>query len=129
MPTLHIISFGYGHSPAPDADLVLDVRASLRNPHHDSAMRELTGLSERVYQHVVTTPGAEELARDTLTLALHLADAVRRDVTVAWGCVGGRHRSVGLARLTRTLAHATGRDATLTHRDVHRPVLASHHHA
>ncbi|MEU2827188.1 RNase adapter RapZ [Streptomyces lavendulae] len=129
MPTLHVISFGYGHNPAPAADLVVDVRNSLRNPHHDPAMRELTGLSERVYEHVISTPGAEDLARDTLTLALHLAETTNRDVTVAWGCVGGRHRSVGLARLTHTLALADGRQASLTHRDVERPVLASRHHA
>ncbi|MGI8313446.1 RapZ C-terminal domain-containing protein [Saccharopolyspora hattusasensis] len=45
-------------APAPDADITLDARRHLRNPHRDPAMRYLTGLDARVRDHVLATPGA-----------------------------------------------------------------------
>jgi len=120
---IRVISFGYGHGPAPVADLVFDLRAALRNPHHDPAMRTLTGLDQTVYDHVMDTPGAERLAFNAVATARGLAQDTGADITVAWGCTGGRHRSVGLARRTHELLREVGEEATIEHRDVDRPVL------
>jgi UPF0042 nucleotide-binding protein len=121
--TIHVFSFGYGHGPAPEADLVLDLRALLRNPHHDPQMEHLTGLDERVYAHVLATPGAQRLAANIVTTARDLAEDTGGDVTVAWGCTGGRHRSVGLARLSHALLREAGEETTLQHRDVDQDLL------
>ncbi|MEU5980144.1 RNase adapter RapZ [Streptomyces sp. NPDC047315] len=133
-PLLRVVSFGYGHGPAPTADITLDLRRSLRNPHHDPAMRHMTGLDERVYQHVLDTPGARHLAAQT-TLAAHmlLTETSSPVVTVAAGCVGGRHRAVAMAReieqQARSYAAAAGYEVQLVHRDVHRDVLPSSVHS
>ncbi|MEV7595497.1 RNase adapter RapZ [Streptomyces sp. NPDC089922] len=121
--TIHIVSFGYGHDQAPTADLTLDLRALLRNPFHDAQLKHRTGLDPEVYDHVKDTPGAERLAFNTVTTALGLAEDTRADVTIAWGCTGGRHRSVGLARLSHELLLGAGHKVTIEHRDVDKDLL------
>ncbi|WP_030753178.1 RNase adapter RapZ, partial [Streptomyces sp. NRRL S-31] len=115
---IRIISFGYGHGPAPTADLTFDLRALLRNPFHDPELKHRTGLDQEVYDHVRNTPGAERLAANVVTTARVLAEETGADVTIGWGCTGGRHRSVGLARLSYELLCEAGDEATVEHRDV-----------
>lgn len=123
MVQVYVISFGYGHAPAPEADLTLDTRRLLRNPHHDPRMRELTGLDEVVRRHVLATPGAVRLISNTAVLAADLHAQTRALVTVAVGCVGGRHRSVAIAEELAATLHSDGIKTSVTHRDVHRPVI------
>lgn len=75
--TVTITSFGYGHSAAPKATIVIDVRHSYRDPHVDPAMRQLTGRDAAVIDRVVAQPGAWEFVdqRDP-TLFLVEADAI-----------------------------------------------------
>lgn len=117
-----IISFGYGHAEPPAADRVADVRASLRNPFHDESLRELTGLDKPVRDHLTATPGAPALVVDLTATAAGLA-RVKSSVTIAIGCVGGRHRSVALAELVAGCLRGVGADVEVQHRDVDRPLL------
>lgn len=126
--TVHVVSFGYGHGPVPDADLVVDLRALLRNPFHDPALKHRTGLDRAVYDHVMATPGAQRLAVNAVATARSLAEDTGREVTLAWGCVGGRHRSVGLARAAAKLLNDCGVEVTLEHRDVDQPLLPAGAH-
>ncbi|WP_119580661.1 RapZ C-terminal domain-containing protein [Streptomyces europaeiscabiei] len=121
--TIRIVSFGYGHAPAPTADLVFDLRALLRNPFHNPELKHRTGLDQEVYDHVWDTPGAERLAFNAVATARSLAEDTGTDVTMAWGCTGGRHRSVGLARLAHELLLGVGDEATIEHRDVDQDLL------
>jgi UPF0042 nucleotide-binding protein len=123
MGHVHVTSFGYGHAPAPEADLTVDARRHLRNPHADPAMRDLTGLDEAVRQHVLATPGAARLIHNTTVLVADLHAQTRAPVTVAVGCVGGRHRSVAIAEEVAATLRSDGVKATVTHRDVHHPVI------
>ncbi len=115
---IRIISFRYGHGAAPTADLTYDLRALLRNPHHDPALCHMTGLDQAVYDHVMATDGAERLAFNAVATARGLAQDTGADVTVAFGCTGGRHRSVGLARRAHELLSTVGDASTIEHRDV-----------
>ncbi|MER5622524.1 RNase adapter RapZ [Streptosporangium sp. NPDC002544] len=126
MTGVQITSFGYGHSEQPTADLTIDARRNLRNPHHDPAMRTLTGLDRTVREHVLATPGASALVGYAVACTAALAAATGRDVTVATGCVGGRHRSVALAEeIAAGLRSDHGMHVTVTHRDVAKPVIQS----
>jgi RNase adapter protein RapZ len=119
-------SFGYLHGPPPVAHLTVDVRDLLRNPHIDPAMRELTGSHPAVRDHVLHTPGAVGVLGGTWVLLRKLTHVVPPGdgvVTVAFGCAGGRHRSVALADKLVALLIRDGVDAVVRHRDVHRPVV------
>jgi RNase adaptor protein for sRNA GlmZ degradation len=121
-----VTSFGYGHAPAPEADLTVDARRHLRNPHHDPAMRHRTGLDADVRHHVMTTPGAAGLIHHTAAAARALADvagAGGRQVVLAIGCVGGKHRAVALAEAVGTALRAFGICVDVAHRDVDKPVI------
>jgi UPF0042 nucleotide-binding protein len=122
-----VTSFGFLHGrPPEEAHIVVDVRQALRNPHQDPAMRELTGLDPRVREHVLATPQAVDMVLDTAALVTSLLPGHDRRsllVQVAFGCAGGRHRSVVLANeLTNVLVKA-GIGAVVSHRDILRPVV------
>lgn len=122
-----VTSFGFLHGPAPEeAHIVVDLREALRNPHRDPAMRELTGLDPQVREHVLATPRAVDIVLDTAALVASLLPGHDRQgllVQVAFGCAGGRHRSVVLANeLTNVLLKA-GIGADVSHRDILRPVV------
>ncbi|MYW00214.1 hypothetical protein GT354_18365 [Streptomyces sp. SID3343] len=128
--SIHFVSYGTGHGPAPTATITYDVSGGvLRNPHHDPAMRHLTGLDEVVYRHVLATPGAGRLAAHAAATATALWEDTGADIVVGVACIGGRHRSVGMARRAHELVTEAGIAATIEHRDVHLPVLPSVAHA
>lgn len=123
-----VTSFGYLHlrERQPRADLVVDVREHLRDPHGDPGMRALTGLDPAVVNKVLTTPGALGLIEALVSAAEALLPAAHpagRLVTVAIGCAGGRHRSVVIATtVAARLAHA-GWGAEAEHLHLRLPVV------
>jgi RNase adapter protein RapZ len=123
-----VVSFGYLHGAAPDAHVTIDLRKALYDPHVAPAMRELTGLYPAVRANVLGTPGAERILHGAALLVdALLAGHERRDgdllVRVAFGCAGGRHRSVVLANELTRLLVAAGIGAEVSHRDILRPVV------
>ncbi len=122
---LLVTSFGYLHGPPPAADVTVDLRDWLRDPHVDQAMREMTGLDPAVRDKVELTPGAVELARKVVWLAATLAGLADegRTVRVALGCAGGRRRSVALAELVADRLRNLAWSTQVVHRDVDLPVV------
>ncbi|MBN6036234.1 RNase adapter RapZ [Amycolatopsis sp. 195334CR] len=124
---VNVESFGYLHDAPPrDAHLVVDLRNCLHNPAADPAMRELTGLYPRVRQHVLDTPGTADVLASVLetTRVLHqLHNPRRRKVIVAFGCAGGRHRSVVLANELTNALNRAGIATSVVHRDILQPVV------
>jgi len=116
-----VMSFGYKHGLPRDVDLVFDCRF-LPNPYWVPELCELSGLDPAVVDYVLAQPAAEAfLGRldDLLELLLpHYAAEGKSYLTIAFGCTGGRHRSVAIAeRVARTLG-AEWAPAVL-HRDLH----------
>lgn len=125
-PACTVISFGYGHAESPTVDVTVDARL-YRNPHHDPAMRYLTGLDEAVHLHVLGTPGVREAIADAAASAVELA-RLQPEIRVGVGCVGGRHRSVSMAIEIAASLTAAGVTTQVEHRDVDKPVLTSPAH-
>ena len=97
---LLFMSFGYKRGMPIDADIVLDLRF-LPNPFYDEGLRPLSGLDEPVRSFVFADARAvpffdatERLLR--LMLPGFAAQGKLR-LMVAFGCTGGRHRSVAAA--------------------------------
>jgi UPF0042 nucleotide-binding protein len=93
-------SFGFKHGPPRDADLVFDVRF-LPNPHWEPALRELTGHDSRVLEYVARGGKLEEFYDRIVPLLDFLLPEYKAEgkahLAIAFGCTGGRHRSVAIA--------------------------------
>jgi RNase adaptor protein for sRNA GlmZ degradation len=123
-PALRVLSFGYGHGyNPPDADITVDVRTWFRDPHVSPELRNLTGLDEAVREAVRTTPGVLSFMFWLYSAARVLLERDIRTVTVAIGCVGGRHRSVVIADMLAHHASTDGWTTEVQHLHVDRPVL------
>ncbi len=118
--TLTLMSFGYARGVPRDADLVFDMRF-LKNPHWVPELRPLTGLDAAVSAHVRSDPAfgpAFESIMGLLTLLLPgYAREGRAYLTVAFGCTGGRHRSVAVAEAAARELEASGWGNAVVHRD------------
>lgn len=124
MAEVHIVSFGFLHGAPPEADVVLDLRRAFRDPHVDPRMRELTGRDRLVQRAVLGTAGVRALLAATVRqVAAYAEGPSAARIVIGSGCAGGRHRSVVVAdRLARRLRRR-GHTVTVTHRDIHRPVV------
>ena len=118
--TLTLMSFGYSRGVPRDADLVFDMRF-LKNPHWVPELRPLTGLDKAVSDHVKSDPAfasAFETIVGLLTLLLPgYAKEGRAYLTVAFGCTGGRHRSVAVAEAAAAALADAGWPNAVVHRD------------
>jgi UPF0042 nucleotide-binding protein len=118
-----VVSFGYKHGLPVDVDVVLDCRF-LPNPHWVEELRPLTGRDEPVSRYVLEQPAATDfLGRLDGLLELLLPAYVAEGkayLTLAFGCTGGRHRSVVIAEAVADLLRARGVEPAVLHRDVDR---------
>ena len=123
-PTLSVMSFGFARGLPRNADLVFDMRF-LRNPHWQPGLRELTGTDPRVGEHIAADEayaGAmEKIEALLLSLLPRYAAEGKSYVTVAFGCTGGRHRSVHVAERVAARLRAEGFSPTVEHRDLASP--------
>ena len=123
-PTLTVLSFGFARGVPRNADIVLDVRF-LRNPHWDLDLRPLTGLDAAVAAYVAADEGYEEALERIETLLIGLLPRYRAEgksyVSIAFGCTGGRHRSVHVAERVAQRLRAAGFSPTVEHRDLASP--------
>lgn len=117
---VNLVSFGFKHGIPLDADLVLDVRF-LPNPYYVASLRPLSGNNQKVREYVLkwplTTQFIERMEDFVRFLLPHYSTEGKKQLTVAIGCTGGRHRSIVIAnRLAETLRTA-GHPVTVDHRD------------
>jgi len=103
-----VMSFAFPRGLPREADLVLDLRF-LRNPHYDAALQPLTGRDPAVAAFVQAdqawTPFWQGMTGLLDTLLPRYAAEGKSYLTIAFGCTGGRHRSVLAAeRLSAHLA-------------------------
>lgn len=116
-----IMSFGFKHGLPIDADLVFDVRF-LPNPFWIPELRPKTGLSRDVAAYVLKHPAATEMLDNMVSVLRtsgpgYLAEG-KRQVTLAIGCTGGKHRSTAMSEQLGRLLGEQGIPATIIHRDM-----------
>lgn len=120
-PVLTVMSFGYARGIPSNADLVFDMRF-LRNPHWDEALRPGTGLDADVAAYVAADPAYDTAMAQIEALLLTLLPRYRAEgkayVTIAFGCTGGRHRSVHVADRMASRLRDAGFSPTVSHRDL-----------
>lgn len=120
-----ITTYGILHGAPPAGDLLtVDLANRLRNPHHDPQMKFKTGLDDDVRDHVLATPGADEIIDRTLDRIESSRVTMHGELTeVGIYCKGGRHRSVAIAEAVATELRARGIRTEVEHRDIDKPVV------
>lgn len=121
--TLSILSFGYRYGIPPQCDWVVDVRF-LPNPYFVPAMKNLTGLNARVRNFVLKRKETKEFLLHFKKLLESLLPKYLEEgksyLTIAFGCTGGKHRSVSLAEYFKTYFEKKKYSVHLDHRDVYK---------
>jgi RNase adapter protein RapZ len=120
-PVLTLVSFGFGHGISRTADLVFDMRF-LANPYWVDELRPLTGADRLVRDYIGGDP-AWDSAMDRIEALLtdwipRYWAAGKTYLTVAFGCTGGRHRSVTAAVEMAERLRAAGFIPNIRHRDL-----------
>jgi UPF0042 nucleotide-binding protein len=120
-PNLHIMSFGFARGLPRNADTVFDLRF-LKNPHWEDTLRPLTGLDAAVGEYIATDQSYEEAVRKMEDLLLTLLPRYTAEgksyFSIAFGCTGGRHRSVHVAERVAARLRDAGFSPTVEHRDL-----------
>ncbi|MHB1684072.1 MAG: RNase adapter RapZ [Bacilli bacterium] len=118
--SVNVISFGFKYGIPIDADLVFDVRF-LPNPYYIEALRSRSGRDPDVYDYVMKWPTTQKFMAKLLDLSDFLLPQYvregKRQVVVAIGCTGGRHRSVAIAENLREHLQKSF-TVTVAHRDL-----------
>ena len=114
-------SFAYKRGVPAEADFVFDARV-LPNPHWDPDLRALSGREPGVRDYLEAQPDVQRYLAQLMdfldTWLPKLSDGTRSYVTVAFGCTGGKHRSVFLAeRLARHAREMGWEDVATYHRE------------
>lgn len=119
--TVTITSFGFSRGMPPVADLVFDMRF-LNNPHWDPELRPKTGQDAPVGDFIRKDPAFDEAfgrIRDLILLLLPRYQAQGKAyVNIAFGCTGGRHRSVFTAEQMAKALRDAGYTPSVLHRNL-----------
>ena len=119
--TVSITSFGFSRGMPPVADLVFDMRF-LHNPHWDPQLRPQTGRDAPVGDFIRKDPAFDEVFGRIRDLILQLLPRYQAQgkayVNIAFGCTGGRHRSVFTAELMAEALRAAGYSPSVLHRNL-----------
>jgi UPF0042 nucleotide-binding protein len=121
---VEVTSFGYKFGLPPAADLVFDVRF-MENPFYNPALRDHDGREASVREFVLGHPATKQFLEHLvpfLKFALpRYEDEKKARLSIAFGCTGGRHRSVVVAdEVAHRLRELWPGDIAVDHRDVDR---------
>jgi Predicted P-loop-containing kinase len=121
--SLSVQSFSYKRGLPRGVDMVFDCRF-LANPHWVPELRDLDGRDPAVAEHVQADPRFADFFDRVEGLVTSLLDAFvdegKTSLTIAFGCTGGKHRSVALAeKMSWTLAEQGWR-VSKRHRELDR---------
>ncbi len=115
------MSFGAKYGGVSYADIVFDVKC-LPNPFYVPELKEKTGLDKEVKDYVMASPAAQQLRQKLfdlidLLIPLYIKEG-KSQLTIAFGCTGGQHRSVTFAILMHDYLEEKGYTVAINHRDI-----------
>lgn len=118
-----LLSFGYKYGIPYDADFILDCRF-IPNPHWVPELQPMSGLQSPVSDAVLTHPATEDFISHFISLFNGMSEGFLREgkryITLAFGCTGGRHRSVAVTEEVARRLKSLQVDIHISHRDVDR---------
>jgi UPF0042 nucleotide-binding protein len=119
--TVIVSSFGFKNGVPSDCDYMFDVRF-LPNPNYVPELKALSGKDPEIRAYLDATPQKTAFMLDLGRLIVFVTDmyaqTVKKQIHIAIGCTGGRHRSVAIAEELAAYLSGIGRVVTLFHRDI-----------
>ncbi len=114
-------TFGFKNGIVVDADLVFDVRF-ITNPYYVSELKLKSGYDPDCYKFVLSQNESEQFigkVHDLLKFLIPLYENEGKEqLIVAFGCTGGRQRSVSVARRLAELLKEADINVTIINRDL-----------
>ena len=118
---INVVSFGFKNGIPPEADIIMDVRF-IKNPFFVPELKPLDGRNAAVSRFVLNSDDTSLFLDKFYGLIDFLIPQYEAEnrayLTIAFGCTGGRHRSVAIAEAVRAHINAPVRNIKLVHRDV-----------
>lgn len=118
---INVMSFGFKHGIPLTADMVFDMRF-IPNPYYVTSLKRFSGNNQRVRKYVMKHLVAKMFVKTLNKLINDIIPNYMKEgkfnLNIAFGCTGGRHRSVAMANEMSELFTKQGRQVTLTHRDI-----------
>lgn len=119
--SINIMSFGFKHGYNSEADLIFDVRC-LPNPFYVEKLKMKTGLDSEVANYVMQFEQSRVLKTKLFDLIDFLIplyiDEGKAQLVIAFGCTGGKHRSVTFAEMLKKHLEAKYNGVRIEHRDI-----------
>ena len=119
--TVQCMSFGFKYGYPTESDLVFDMRC-LPNPFYVDELKFKTGLDKEVRDYVMDKPqsiGLEKRLTDLIDYLLPLYQQEgKTQLVIAFGCTGGKHRSVTFAEGLAEHIKKQDYDVIVRHRDI-----------
>lgn len=118
---IKVMSFGFKYGVATDSDLVFDVRC-LPNPYYIDELRSHTGCDDCVRDYVMSFDQSKELFNKLCDLIDYLIPLYvhegKSQLVIAFGCTGGKHRSITFAELMARHLNEKDYRVQKYHRDI-----------
>ncbi|MBR6045836.1 MAG: RNase adapter RapZ [Ruminococcus sp.] len=118
---IDVRSFGFKFGSMSEGDLIFDVRC-LPNPFYVPELKEKTGLNSEVSDYVMQFDDAKELLKKLCDLIDFLIPLYRKEgkaqLVIAFGCTGGKHRSVTFAEELAKHLKDKNYKVRVSHRDI-----------
>ena len=116
-----VMSFSFKRGVPAGADFVFDCRF-LKNPHWVESLRPNDGRDKAVVDYISTDPDYVAFANSVENMLDLVVPRVKSEgrsyMTIAFGCSGGRHRSVAFAEKSYKNLNKAGYITTLHHREL-----------
>ena len=116
-----VMSFGFKYGVSTESDLVFDVRC-LPKPYYKDELREHTGLESCVQNYVMESDASKELFQKLTDLIdflipMYISEG-KSQLVIAFGCTGGKHRSITFAERMYDYLENQGYKVQKFHRDL-----------
>ena len=118
--TIDISSFGYKYGAPKETNLLFDVRI-MPNPYYNETLRPLCGLDAPIRAFMEAHEECNVFYENMARFAFYYIEeslGAKKNVSVAFGCTGGRHRSVYFAQRFFEDVRKRGFAARIIHREL-----------
>ena len=118
---ISVMSFAYRHGVPREADIVFDMRF-LRNPNWVADLKEMTGREKLVQDYIEGDANFSGFIANLKNILGPIIPAYTHEgktyLTIAFGCTGGKHRSVATTEAIAAWLKSSNHPVTIHHREL-----------